>query len=134
MNMKEKLKSCLNQIQNMTQKEFDSIISAKKIDQIDYDITMYEDSSFHIIFDDTTKEKNYINKITNCKINKSIFDVKGLFSKNEVAFNVNYESTKEVINYSYKSKSLAIDKHMEKDLEIAIVFDENSKKTNREAA
>lgn len=30
MNMKEKLKSCLNQIQNMTQKEFDSIISAKK--------------------------------------------------------------------------------------------------------
>ncbi|OSA92653.1 UNVERIFIED_ORG: hypothetical protein B2H93_13930 [Clostridium botulinum] len=51
MNMKDKLRLCLEQIEGMSQTQFDSIIDNKAIDEVNYDTSKYENNNFHIIFD-----------------------------------------------------------------------------------
>lgn len=44
----ELLKKCKEQIDNMTQSEFDNIVKKKKLDDIQYDIGRYIDNEFSI--------------------------------------------------------------------------------------
>lgn len=112
----ELLNSCIEQLNNMSQEEFDALVKKKKLDQISYDEDKYIDSEFKILLpsqlNSPNKNYQYLNSIIN-----------SLNVKELIIDEINYKMSRNLIKYSnecFEEISMYIEKLKKVNDEICV--------------